>query len=169
MVVESRRHATQRGAQILAVLTGHSSRCGIPSARFGGSRQAIASAAQDAMNQAQLNADELDHVSAQGFSEEKLDIEEAAAIVEVAEQTPVTCFSSYFGTAGAASGLLELAASILANRRGRTLPTLGFEFADADCPINVCTKPHEAVQPNVLKLSFTPHGHAAAVVVKCLQ
>jgi 3-oxoacyl-[acyl-carrier-protein] synthase II len=169
LVIESRRHATQRGANILAVLSGYSNRCAEPAERFSGSRLAIASAAHDAMDQAGFSADDLDHVSAQGFSQEKLDIEEAAAIAEVADGVPVTCFSSYFGTAGAACGLMELAASILANRSGKTLPTLGFEQADADCRVNVCTKPREATQQNILKLSFTPHGHAAAVVVQCLK
>lgn len=169
MVIESRRHAVQRKANILAVVTGQSSRCGQPTRFLNGSRVALASAAADAMDQAGLTAQDLAHVSAQGFSEEHLDIEEAAAIAEVAPDVPVTAFSSYFGSAGAASGLFELAASIAAVRDRKTLPTLGFSQADPACPIHVCTTEQVAREENVLKLSFTPLGHAVAVVVQCIR
>ncbi len=169
MVVESRRHAVKRKANILAVLTGQSSRCSQPTRYLNGSRVALTSAAEDAMKQAGVNANDLAHVSAQGFSEKFLDIEEAATIAAVAPEVPVTAFSSYFGSAGAASGLVELAASICAVRDRKTLPTLGFAQSDPDCPINVCTKEQVALQENILKLSFTPLGHAAAVVVQCIR
>ncbi len=169
LVVESRAHAVQRGAKILAVLTGHSSRYGRPTRHNGGSRQSLASAARDAMSQAGISAAQLAHVSAQGFSEQYLDIEEAAAIAEVAGDVPVTAFSSYFGTAGAACGLFELAASILAVRDGWTLPTLGYSEPDAACPIRVCRARETTSQDHILKLSFTYHGQAAAVVVQCIR
>ncbi|MEO8269148.1 MAG: beta-ketoacyl synthase N-terminal-like domain-containing protein [Aureliella sp.] len=167
LVIESRSHAVARGAEILAVLSGHSSRFGRPSQQYGGSRQALAKAARDAMAQADITASDLAHVSAQGYSQKQLDIEEAAAISEVAGDAPVTAYSSYFGSAGAASGLLELASSILAVRDGLTLPTLGYTQPDPECPIRVCTKRQKTSQTHILKLSFTLQGQAAAVVVQC--
>lgn len=167
LVIESRSHAVQRGADILAVLTGNSSRFGRPSQQYGGSRQALVSAARDAMAQADITASQLAHVSPQGFTQRQLDIEEAAAIAEVAGEVPVTAYSSYFGTAGAASGLLELTASILAVRDGLTLPTLGFAQPDPECAIRVCRERQKTSQANILKLSFTLQGQAAAVVVQC--
>ncbi|MCA9180726.1 MAG: beta-ketoacyl-[acyl-carrier-protein] synthase family protein, partial [Planctomycetales bacterium] len=167
LVIESRGHAVQRGADILAVLGGHSSRFGRPCQQYGGSRQALVSAARDAMAQADITASQLAHVSAQGFSQKQLDIEEAAAIAEIAGDVPVTAYSSYFGTAGAACGLLELAASILAVREGLTLPTLGFSQPDPDCAIRVCNERQKTSHAHILKLSFTLQGQAAAVVVQC--
>lgn len=167
LVIESRAHAVGRGAEILAVLAGHSSRFGRPGQQYGGSRQALASAARDAMDQADITASQLAHVSAQGFSQKQLDIEEAAAIAEVAGNAPVTAYSSYFGTAGAASGLLELASSILAVRDGVTLPTLGYAQPDPQCAIRVCSERQSTSQTHILKLSFTLQGQAAAVVVQC--
>lgn len=169
LVVESRSHAVRRGAKILAVLAGHSSRYGRPTQPNRGSRQSLASAARDAMAQADISASQLAHVSAQGYSEQFLDIEEAAAIAEVAGDVPVTAFSSYFGTAGAASGLFELAASILAVHDGLTLPTLGYSQPDPACPIRVCHTPEKTSQEHILKLSFTYQGQAAAVVVQCTK
>lgn len=167
LVIESRSHAVGRGAEILAVLAGQSSRFGRPSQHYGGSRQALASAARDAMDQAGITANQLAHVSAQGFSQRQLDIEEAAAIAEVAGDVPVTAYSSYFGSAGAASGLLELASSILAVRDGLTLPTLGYTQPDPECAIHVCRERQSTSQAHILKLSFTFQGQAAAVVVQC--
>ena len=169
LVIESRSHAVRRGAKILAVLGGRSSRYGRPAQPNRGSRQSLASAARDAMAQAGISAQDLAHVSAQGYSEKFLDIEEAAAIAEVAGDVPVTAFSSYFGTAGAASGLFELAASILAVHEGWTLPTLGYSQPDPACPIRVCTAREKTSQEHILKLSFTYHGQAAAVVVQCIR
>ncbi len=167
LVIESRSHAVRRGAKILAVLAGHSSRYGRPARANGGSRQSLISAARDAMEQAGISARDLAHVSAQGYSEKFLDIEEAAAIAAVASDVPVTAFSSYFGTAGAACGLFELAASIVAVHDGLTLPTLGYSQPDPACPIRVCSAREQTSQEHILKLSFTYHGQAAAVVVQC--
>ena len=167
LVIESRAHAVGRGADILAVLAGHSSRFGRPCQKYGGSRQALTSAALDAMAQANIKSSQLAHVSAQGFSQRQLDIEEAAAIAAVAGEVPVTAYSSYFGTAGAASGLLELASSILAVRDGLTLPTLGYTQPDPQCAIHVCRERQKTSQAHILKLSFTLQGQAAAVVVQC--
>lgn len=169
LVVESRSHAVRRGAKILAVLAGHSSRFGRPTRHNRGSRQAIASAARDAMAQADISAKHLAHVSAQGYSEQYLDIEEAAAIAEVADNVPVTAFSSYFGTPGAACGLFDLAASILAVHDGLTLPTLGYSQPDPACPIRICRARETTSQEHILKLCFTFQGQAAAVVVQCIR
>ena len=169
MIIESRSHAMKRGAKILAVLLGHSSRYGRPTHRYGGSRRALHSAAQDCMRQADIAADSLAHVSAQGFSAHWTDIEEAAVIAQLAPDVPVTAFSSYFGTAGAASGLMELAASIVAVRAGKTLPTLGYSEPDPRCAIRVCTQTQPTQAEHLLKLSFTLQGQAAAVVVQCMR
>lgn len=169
VVLERRSHAIARGAEVLAVVAGQSSRFAPPKQTFAGSREAIAAAAMASLEEADVAPAELDHISAQGYAEHQLDIEEAQAIAAVAPDVPVTAFSSYFGTSGAACGLLELTASLLANRCGRTLPTLGFSQADPDCPVRVLTKVTESRQPSFLKLSFTPHGQAAAVVVRCMK
>jgi 3-oxoacyl-[acyl-carrier-protein] synthase II len=168
-VLERRSHAVKRGAKILGQLAGHSSRYGRPTRNYNGSRQALASAASDSLQQAGITAAELSHVSAQGFSELYSDIEEAAAIANIAPSVPVTAFSSYFGTAGAACGLLELAASILTTRAGYTLPTLGYSQPDPNCPIHVCQAKQGATSEYILKMSYTLQGQAAAVVVQCMS
>lgn len=169
LILERRSHAVRRGAQILAVLRAHSSRFGQTASYLSGSRSALAQAATDCLQQAELTAADLSHISAQGYATQQADIEEAAAIALFAPQTPVTAFSSYFGTAGAACGLLELAASIISTRAGLTLPTLGSTQADPQCPIRVCQARQPATSEHILKLSFTLQGQAAAVIVQCVS
>lgn len=167
IVIERRSHAVKRGARILARLSGFASRYSRPESRFGGSRQSIQSAAQAALQAAGIQASELDHICAQGFSHPQLDIEEGAAIHTVAGDTPVTAFSSYMGTAGAACGALELIASIIGINQGKTLPTIGHRQTDSACSVTVCTEATDAHKSHFLKLSFTPYGQAAAAVLEC--
>jgi 3-oxoacyl-[acyl-carrier-protein] synthase II len=167
IVIERRSHAVRRGAKIYGQLTGFANRFAKPNGLYHGSRVAIANAIKSAVSMAEIDMNSLAMVSAQGFSSEQLDIEESQAIAATCGDVPVTAFSSYFGTAGAACGLLELVAGVLATSSGMTLPTLGYSQPDPDCPVRVSTNTARTTGDDMLKLSFTPHGHAAAVVVRC--
>ncbi len=167
MVLERRSHAVRRGATIYGTLLATASRFGKTTRPYGGSASAIASAAHSVFEQSGLSPEDCSHVSAQGYSEQSLDIAEASAIASLAASIPVTAFSSYFGTAGSACGMLELSASLLAGRVGRVLPTLGYQQPDSHCPIRVCTEAQPAKQDYFLKLSFTPMGQAAAALIQC--
>lgn len=167
LIIERRSHAVARGAKILARLTGHASRCGQPQFPYGGSRQAVADAARSAISQSGIETADLNHVCVQGYSEKQLDLEESHAIHEAIGNVPVSAFSSYFGTAGAASGILELMASLIGLRHQKRLATLNYQDTDPECPVNVCNQTVRATSPHFLKLSFTPFGHAAAAVIEC--
>lgn len=167
IVLERRSHAVRRGAKIYGQLTGFANRFAKPEGIYYGSRRSIGNAIKAALHMAELDASSLAMIAAQGFSCQHMDIEESQAIATVCGDVPVTAFSSYFGTAGAACGLLELMAGVLATSSGLTLPTLGYDEPDPDCPIQVTTQTTRTTSGDMLKLSFTPHGHAAAVVVRC--
>ena len=167
LILERRRHAAARQARILGRVAAAASRCGRPDQPQAGSSQAIATAAAAAMAAADITAADLACVSPQGYSQEQLDRTEAQAIERVAATVPVTAFSSYFGTAGAASSLLQLAAGILATNSGQVLPTLGFTQPDPNCPVTICQHRQASSQHHLLQLSFTFPGQAAAVVVEC--
>ncbi len=167
IVLERRSHAVRRGAMIYGQLTGFANRFALPQRPHSGSRIAIANAAKSALAMADLDPSELSMVAAQGYSQPQLDLEESHAIASVCGDVPVTAFSSYMGTAGAASGLIELIAGVLATTNGVLLPTLDFKKLDQDCPIRVSTAIAPTTSGDMLKVSFTPFGHAAAVVVRC--
>jgi 3-oxoacyl-[acyl-carrier-protein] synthase II len=167
LVLERRSHAVRRGAKIYGQLTGFANRFAKPVELHSGSRVSVGNAIRSALNMSEIDSSELGMVSAQGFSAPGLDVEESQAIASVCGDVPVTAFSSYFGTAGAGCGLLELVAGVLATSNGLTLPTLGYSQPDPRCPVRVTTKAANITSDYMLKLSFTPYGHAAAVVVRC--
>ncbi len=167
IVLERRSHAVRRGAKIYGQITGFANRFSLPEKKYYGSRVSIANAIKSALDMAETEPSALGMVSAQGFSSEQLDVEESQAIATVCGATPVTAFSSYFGTTGAACGLLELIAGVLATCHRLTLPTLGYSRPDPQCPVRVAKTKSHMTGDDMLKLSFTPHGHAAAVVVRC--
>ncbi len=167
IVIERRSHAVRRGAKIYGEITGFANRFAMPKTPHTGSRISIANAAKSALAMADLDASELTMIAAQGYSHPQLDSEESHAIASVCGDVPVTAFSSYIGTAGAGCGLIELMAAVLATSNGVVLPTLGFNKPDPNCPIRVAHAIAPTSSGDMLKLSFTPFGHAAAVVVRC--
>lgn len=167
LVIERRSHAVRRQANVLAELVGFANRFAAPDAPHAGSQRSIANAVSAALDHAGVTAEKLGMIAAQGFSQQTLDVTESQALARVLPQVPVTAFSSYFGTAGAACGLLELSAGMLATSARTLLPTLGFEHADPACPIHVTSAVTPLDREYMLKLSFTPSGHAVAVILRC--
>jgi 3-oxoacyl-[acyl-carrier-protein] synthase II len=170
VIIESREHAERRGAKPLARLAGWASRFNKPSGPLEGSANAVAAAASAALQEAGIGGEQLAHASGQAFSHKRLDATEAQGLHRVIGNVPVVGFSSYFGQLGGGCGIVELIGSVLSLSKGVTLPTLGFAQPDAECPVNVLTKARANNQQRyALKLNFTPHGQAAAVVIECLN
>ena len=94
-----------------------------------------------ALRSARLTPDDMGHVHAHGLSTLRCDIAEAQAIQDVFRERkapiPVTAAKSYFGNLGAAGGMVELAASMMAIQHGTLFPTLNYETPDPECPVNV--------------------------------
>ena len=53
------------------------------------------------------------------------------------DATPVVSYKGHLGNSGAASGLVELAASVLALQTGELPGTINCDKVAADCPVNV--------------------------------
>ncbi len=170
IIIESRDHAARRGAKPIARLAGWSCRFGTPPAPLTGNGAAIGNAVSSALEDAGIKSSALAHVSGQAFSHPQLDATEAQALAPIIGKTPVVGYSSYFGQLGGGCGIVELVGSILSLSAGTTLPTLGYAQADARCPVHVLkhAQPIDE-QRYALKLNFTPHGTAAAVVIECFN
>jgi 3-oxoacyl-[acyl-carrier-protein] synthase II len=167
VVLERRSHAVKRQAKIFGEVVGFANRFAKPADYCGGSHVAVANAVSAALAMADIQPEQLAVVAAQGYSSPKLDIQESRGIESQCGQVPVTAFSSYFGTAGAGSALIELLGGLLATSHGLVLPTLGVKQLDPECPVNVMTKTAGTDRDYMLKLSLTPYGHAVAVVIRC--
>jgi 3-oxoacyl-[acyl-carrier-protein] synthase II len=166
VVVESRAGALARGAKIYARVLGFAAtfephRNGLPP-----SGAAIRSAIRQALDAAGISAEEIAYVNAHGMSTTLDDQIEAQAIRDTLGDVPVTALKSYFGNLGAAGGVVELSASVLAFEKGFFPPTLNYQYPDPACPVNVIHgRFGERAGPIVLKLSHALCGQAVAVVL----
>jgi 3-oxoacyl-[acyl-carrier-protein] synthase II len=166
LVLEDLDHARRRGARILAEVVGFGAAFDRDKTGAG-----LARAIRAALAEAGIGPEEVDHVNAQGTSTLPADVWEARGIQEVFSRckTPVPVFAakSYFGNLGAASGITELVASLLALEHRLVPPTLNYEEPDPACPIAVVAgSPRPVTSPYVVKVSFTDMGQCAAVVCK---
>ncbi len=168
ILLEEREAARARGATIYGEVLGYGSsvvlREGAPDID-----RAVANAARLALRASGMTAAQLGHVHAHGLGTLQADRSEAAGIREVlgahATSVPVTAAKSYFGNLGAAGGMVELIASLLAMREGPLFPILHCESPDPACPLRLVCDHHQSSGPAVLNLSFAPNGQASALVV----
>jgi 3-oxoacyl-[acyl-carrier-protein] synthase II len=165
LVLEDLDHARRRGARIYAEIVGFGS--AFDRNRSG---RGLVRAMRSALARAGIAPEMVDHVGANGLSSVRADPWEAQAIKEVfgesSRPVPVFAPKSYFGNLGAASGISELAASILALNHRQVPATLNYEEPDPTCPIPVSRTMQPGTHSHILKLGFTEMGQCAAVVCK---
>jgi 3-oxoacyl-[acyl-carrier-protein] synthase II len=171
ILLEELEAARARGAKIYGEVVGTGSSAVADDNLKSNRTRALANSARMAMACAGIGGGELGHVNAHAMGTKIGDAEEAAALHEAlgprAAEVPVVAAKSYFGNLGAGGGVVETVASLLALEQGQLFPTLNFSTPDPACPVNVATgaKP-QAAGASFLKLSVTPQGQAAAVVVQ---
>lgn len=139
-IFEEYEHARARGAEILAEVSGFamSSDAGdIVMPSVGGARRAIAAA----LNDAQMNAQDVGYVNAHGTATAANDKTETAAIKDVfgdhASKLMVSSTKSMHGHLIGGTGAVEMLACIAALKDGMIAPTVGFQQADPDCDLDV--------------------------------
>lgn len=161
--LEELEHAKSRGANILGEVAGYAA--GVDRGKKG---PGLARVIRNALAFAGIQPSDIDHVNAHGTGTTVGDAFEARGIAEVfGRDTPVFAPLSRFGNMGAASGLSELACSVLALKHGQLPGTLNHEQPDPECPIAVHTgAPRPVSRPYALKVSYTNLGQCAAAVVK---
>jgi 3-oxoacyl-[acyl-carrier-protein] synthase II len=166
IALESREHAEQRGAKILARIAGFASRYEPGTGNRVLTGSAIRASIAAALKSASLAKSDIGHVNANAGSLIDDDRIEAQAIHAELGDVPVTAPKSYFGDLGASSGAVELIASVLAIQHGRVPRTLNYQEADPDCPVNVVRDASLPVdKKTALVLSENEFGGAAAIVL----
>ncbi|UUO08382.1 beta-ketoacyl-[acyl-carrier-protein] synthase family protein [Blastopirellula sp. J2-11] len=168
MVLETLEHAEARGAKPLAEILGQGMSTVIAKNGESNRRLALTNAIRAALHDAQLSPTDIGHIHAHGLSTVDSDQQEAEAIVDVfgdpAKQPPVIAAKSSFGNLGAAGGVVELIASLIAIREKQLFPVLNYETPDPACPVNLVRQSMPAPQGPVLNLSVTPQGQAAVII-----
>ncbi len=169
LVLEDREAAERRGAKILGEILGYGASAAVDSQAVALRDQALKNAMVQALRSAEMKPDDVGHVHAHGLSTLRCDVAEAQAIRAVfrdrSDAVPVTAAKSSFGNLGAASGLVELVASMMAIQQGHLFATLNYETPDPECPVNLVTSDDRPAGTNVLNINVTPQGQASALVL----
>jgi 3-oxoacyl-[acyl-carrier-protein] synthase II len=166
VVLERRDHALARGAKIMARVLGFA--CTFEPRQLHRPVQgaAIRQAIRSSLQMAGLTPREVGHVNAHGVSTIEDDIAEATAIRHELGDVPVTAPKSFFGNLAAGTGIVEMAASILAFAEQAIPFTLNYELPDPRCPIDVIagrTRPLKI--PTAVILNHSRIGQAVSVVL----
>lgn len=169
LILEEEEHAKARGADILGSVLGAGCSCVIDRAGKPSHRQALVNAMRMALRDAGVSASEIGHINAHGLGGRESDVIEAQAIHDVFEASastvPVTSIKGYIGNSGAASGTLELSASLLGLRNGVIPATLNCTARAEEIDLNVVTGDHLATTNKMLlNINVTSNGQAAAIV-----
>jgi 3-oxoacyl-[acyl-carrier-protein] synthase II len=166
LVLESREHADRRGARIRSRLLATAARCEPRKLDEPPTGRGVQLVLREALRRSGLDANSLGHINAHGLSTIVMDRAEAQAIAAEVGGTPVTAPKGNLGHAGAGSGLLELAASVLAVEAGTIPPTRNYQTADPECPIQVVHgEPLKGRPGTAIAVNFGSMGQAAAVAI----
>jgi 3-oxoacyl-[acyl-carrier-protein] synthase II len=170
LVLEEAATAKARGAKIYAEVVGAASSSVADRNLVSHRGRALKNAIVAVLRNAGFTPDRVGSVHAHGLSTRTSDAEESWAIREVfgqrAKPVPVTAAKSYFGNLGAGGGAVEVAAGILAMHHQRLFPVLNYETPDPECALAVATGAISDPGHSFVKLSVTPQGQAAAVLVQ---
>ncbi len=172
LVLEDLEHARRRGATILAEVAGHSLICEAfhPTAPEPEGRS-IASLVQLALEDARLDATEVDHINAHGTATPQNDAAESRGFQRVLggrlRGVPVTSIKSMVGHCLGASGAVEAAVTALTVARGVIPPTIHHQETDAACPVDVvANQPREAHVRCAVSTSLGFGGNDSAIVLR---
>ncbi|RPI34755.1 MAG: beta-ketoacyl-[acyl-carrier-protein] synthase II [Chloroflexota bacterium] len=171
LVLESLEHARNRGAHILAELTGYGAsndayHISAPAENGAGAAICMRLAIEDAG----LALEDIGYINAHGTSTQLNDKSETAAIKTVfgeqAYRVPVSSTKSMTGHLLGASGALEALISVLALQEQKLPPTINYETPDPLCDLDyVPNEPRQARIGHVMSNSFGFGGHNATIII----
>jgi 3-oxoacyl-[acyl-carrier-protein] synthase II len=171
LVFEEEEHARRRGTTILADFLGY----GVTSDAFhmtapDPSGTAGGRTIRAALEEARVDAADVDYVNAHGTATPQNDSAETAALKSAlgdrAKEIPVSSIKSMIGHCLCASGAIEAIATVMTVREGRIPPTIHYENPDPACDLD-CV-PNEAREHPVsiaLSNSFAFGGNSSVVVI----
>ena len=172
LIVESLEHARKRDAPIYAEVLGvgmsaDAHHLTAPDPDGGGVQLAL----RRVLENAQIDATDVDYINAHGTSTPLGDEAETKALKQVfgdhAYEMNVSSTKSMTGHLLGAAGAVEAIASILAVRNGVVPPTINFEEKDPDCDLNYTfNEPQERDVRVALSNAFGFGGHNTSVAFR---
>ncbi len=167
IVLESLEHALRRGAPILAEVIGFASNVS-PANIVNPDADSIQACMRLALDDAGFDAGDIDYVNAHATGTVLGDIAEARAIEALfGNRPPVSSLKGHMGHTMAASGALELIASMCMMREGTVLPTLNLHTPDPACgDLNLPGVAQSQKITTVIKNSFALGGVNSVLVIR---
>lgn len=167
LVLEEMDHARRRNADILAEIVGFAT-FSAPGNIANPDSQTIADCMECSMNQARVHAEEVDYVNAHATATIQGDIAEAQAIGAVmGDKVPVSSLKGHLGHTMAASGAMELIASMQMMRYNILIPTRNLVTPDPECNVvDFVIMPREIEINIILKNSFALGGINSAILIR---
>ncbi|MBE0596287.1 MAG: beta-ketoacyl-[acyl-carrier-protein] synthase family protein [Desulfuromonadales bacterium] len=169
LLLESLDAARLRGAPILAEVVGFAT-LSDPTSIANPSAKAIVTCMRAALDDAGLAPAEVGYVNAHATATEQGDIAEGEAIAALfGDRVPVSSLKGHLGHAMAASGSLELIASVQMLAHGCLIPTRNLEEPDPACGALYHLRHQEAAaRPALLKNNFALGGVNSSIVVRSM-
>ncbi|MFD9031308.1 ketosynthase chain-length factor [Streptomyces sp. NPDC059567] len=168
LVVEDETRARDRGAAVRAVVAGHGATF-TGATRWEESREGLARAVRDALDEAQCAPEEIDVVFADALGVPEADRAEALAIADAlgahATRVPVTAPKTGIGRAYCGAPVLDTAAAVFAMEQGLVPPTPNVFDISHDLDL-VMSRARPAELRTALVLSRGLMGSNAALVVR---
>ncbi|MDR2772339.1 MAG: beta-ketoacyl-[acyl-carrier-protein] synthase family protein [Elusimicrobiota bacterium] len=165
--IEPLEDAVKRNAHIYGEIIGFGTNIDTKSISHP-SRARISQCMELAISDAKIKAAEIDFINAHATSTVAGDIEEAKAIEMVFGKAPfVNSLKGHIGHTMAASGSLELIATLDMMEKGKFAPTLNLDNVDPACgDIKLFSKPTELKVRTFMKNSFALGGTNCCLIVR---
>ena len=167
LILEELEYARNRGVDILAEIIGFET-FSSPGDIANSDSRTMSDCMECTLGQAGLSAEDVSYVNAHATATIQGDIAEAQAISAVlGEKVPVSSLKGHMGHTMAASGALELIASLQMMRNGVLIPTRNLVTPDPKCDvINLILIPQNITGSVILKNSFALGGISATILIR---
>ena len=167
VILEELEHARERGANILGEIIGFAT-FSSPGDIANSDSETMADCMDCALSQAGIGAEEVGYVSAHATATIQGDIAEARAISKaLGDKVPVSSLKGHLGHTMAASGALELIASLEMMHNGVLIPTRNLVTVDPQCDVvNLILTKQDITENVVLKNSFALGGINATILIR---
>ncbi len=171
VVLETARHAMDRGANIYAEVLGYGSATeGEHLARSSDTGEELASAFNNALREAHIAPSDIDYVSAHGIGNVDYDLADMRAVKLVmgdrAYNTPISSIKGTTGQPFAAGGAWQTAAACMTLQTGIIAPTINYRTPDPECDLD-CV-PNRARMARVDTVLINSHSfggtHSALII-----
>lgn len=144
-ILESLEHANARGATILAEVMGFGSTCNAyHMTDLAPEGIDLHRAMKQALTDARLQPEAIDHVNAHGSSTPQNDVNESNAVKHTlgrrAYEIPISSIKSIIGHALSAANAVELVCAVLSIVHQKVPPTINYEQPDPRCDLSYATE-----------------------------